>query len=414
MAGLGPFEPAPRLAVAVSGGADSSALALLARDWAAARGGSVLGLVVDHGLRAESATEAALAATRLASRGIAARVLALAAPLAAGTALAERARAARYEALGRACAAAGIPHLLLGHHAADQAETVLMRRLSASGPDGLAGMAALVERPGLRLLRPLLGVPPAALRALLRADGLDWSEDPSNASPTALRSRLRALHGDAGGDGPGTRVLVEGAAAHGAARAAREAETAAFLGRHARLYPEGYAVLAPGVVPAAALAALIGGAAFAPSSAAVAALAASPRPATLGGVRLLAAGKMGPGWLLVREAAAMAAPVAARPGAIWDGRFRLAAGRGDSVRMGPLGDDAAALRDRSHLPAVVARTLPTLRGPQGLVAVPHLCYPSLSACAAWRVLFAPARGAAGAPFVTAAGYGNRPPNGAEK
>ena len=54
MTALGPFEPAPRIAAGVSGGADSMALALLADAWARERGGSLLALIVDHGLRAES------------------------------------------------------------------------------------------------------------------------------------------------------------------------------------------------------------------------------------------------------------------------------------------------------------------------------------------------------------------------
>ena len=58
MALFAPFERRPGLAVAVSGGRDSLALALLARDWVATRGGSLVGLIVDHGLRPESATEA--------------------------------------------------------------------------------------------------------------------------------------------------------------------------------------------------------------------------------------------------------------------------------------------------------------------------------------------------------------------
>ncbi len=116
LAPLGPFEPRVQLAVAVSGGADSTALALLADAWARARGGAVLALIVDHGLRAESAAEAALTMARLAARGIAARVLTLRG-LERGPALAARARAARYAALEAACRAAGVVHLLLGHHA---------------------------------------------------------------------------------------------------------------------------------------------------------------------------------------------------------------------------------------------------------------------------------------------------------
>ena len=70
MAPLGPFEPAPVVAVAVSGGADSLALAVLADRWARARGGRVVALTVDHGLRAGSAAEAARVAEWMAARDI--------------------------------------------------------------------------------------------------------------------------------------------------------------------------------------------------------------------------------------------------------------------------------------------------------------------------------------------------------
>src|SRR4051794_31539408 len=119
MAPLGPFEPAPRIAVAVSGGADSMAAALLARDWARRRGGSVVALVVDHGLRAESAAEAAVTRARLADMGIVAHGLTLEG-LARGPGLAARARLARHAALAEAAAALGVLHLMFGHHAGDQ------------------------------------------------------------------------------------------------------------------------------------------------------------------------------------------------------------------------------------------------------------------------------------------------------
>ncbi len=218
MAPLGPFEPKPRLAVAVSGGADSLALVLLADGWARARGGAALGLIVDHGLRTESGGEAEQARATLASRGIAALVL-RAIGLRHGPALAARARTARYALLRTACAEAGIVHLLMGHHAADQAETVITRALAGSGPAGLAGMAALAEEAGLRLLRPLLCIRPARLRATLAAAGVAWAEDPSNADPAALRSRLRALRRDRDGDGPATAALLGAAEAQGARRA---------------------------------------------------------------------------------------------------------------------------------------------------------------------------------------------------
>src|SRR5690349_18603269 len=73
---LAPFELAPRLAVGVSGGADSMALTLLAQAWAQARGGAVWALTVDHGLRPEAAAEARQVGAWLGARGIEHRILA--------------------------------------------------------------------------------------------------------------------------------------------------------------------------------------------------------------------------------------------------------------------------------------------------------------------------------------------------
>ncbi len=207
MAPFAPFETSPLLAVAVSGGRDSLALTLLSHDWAAERGGRVVGLIVDHGLRAESAGEASATKDTLARHGIESAILGWSgAKPRAG--LQEAARGARYRLLRDECRRRGILHLLLAHHADDQAETVTMRAARQSGPDGLAGMAALVEQPEVRLLRPLLGVSRARLTATLLARGVQWLDDPSNVDPRFERARLRAsgclapagpLDGPAGG-----------------------------------------------------------------------------------------------------------------------------------------------------------------------------------------------------------------------
>lgn len=186
-----PFERAPTLAIAVSGGRDSLALAVLAHDWAIQRGGRIVGLIVDHALRPEAAAEAASTLAALACRGIEGKVLTWAdAKPASG--VQQSARAARYRLLRDECRRRGILHLLLGHQADDQAETVSMRAQRRSGPDGLAGMAALVEQPEVRLLRPLLGIPRSRLTATLVERGVRWLDDPSNADPRFERARLRA------------------------------------------------------------------------------------------------------------------------------------------------------------------------------------------------------------------------------
>jgi tRNA(Ile)-lysidine synthase len=401
MAPLGPFGAAPALAVAASGGADSTALALLAARWAAERGGTLLALVADHGLRPESGVEAVLTLRRLAERGIAGRLLPLR-HLQRGPALAERAREARYAALLQACREAGIVHLLLGHHAADQAETVLMRRLSGSAAAGLAGMAAIRAMADVRLLRPLLDTSPGRLRATLRAAGMAWIEDPSNRDPATLRARLRARCA------PADRSALIEAARHAAlARAGQERELAEILAERAALYPEGFAVLSPGPLPPAALAALlqtVSGSRYAPSLRQVAPLAAAPRPATLGGARLMPAGRRGPGLLILREEAAQSAPVPAEPGALWDGRFRLGLGAKPpaGARLGALGAAASRLRARSPLPAAVLRVLPALWLGEALIAAPHLDYPAPEVWRGLPLWFAPRRPAAGAPWVAQA------------
>ena len=386
------------------------ALALLADAWARERGGSLLALIVDHRLRAGSDAEAREAAARLGERGIAARVLTIEG-LARGPALAERAREARYQILAAACASEGILHLLLGHHAADQAETVLIRALGGSGPAGMAGMAPLIETARLRILRPLLGMPPARLRAILVAAGVAWADDPSNVDPASQRVRLRLLRRDRDGQGPATAALVDAAAASSRWRAHDEQQIAACLADRVVLRPEGFAVLSPGPVAPSVLSTLlqtIAGAPYPAPTEPVTKLAGAPGPATLHGARLLPAGRLGAGLLVVREAAAMAPPVAAAPRAVWDGRFQI----GPSARvvpaatLGPLGDDAVRVRRLSPLPSAVLQTLPAVRRGETLLAVPHLSYPDGEACACFPIVFSPPRPAAAAMFLGANAFGD--------
>lgn len=179
------------VAVAVSGGRDSLALALLAQEWSRARDGRIVGLIVDHALRPESAAEAATTKALLEGHGCEAEILpwSEAKPR---TGLQEAARSARYRLLRESCRRRGVLHLLVAHHADDQSETVAMRAARQSGSDGLAGMSAVVELPEMRLLRPLLGVSRSRLTATLLARGVPWIDDPSNADPRFERARLRA------------------------------------------------------------------------------------------------------------------------------------------------------------------------------------------------------------------------------
>jgi tRNA(Ile)-lysidine synthase len=190
MAHLAPFEPAPNLAVAVSGGRDSMALVLLADAWARAQGGQVYAITVDHGLRPESAAEACSVAQWMQAHAIAHDILPWTSPV-TGAGLEAAARNARYHLLEKMCRERGILHLLVGHHRDDQAETLEMRRQRGSGVVGLAGMAAIREMAHARVLRPLLTVSRERITATLVDRGQDWIEDASNSDLRFERARLR-------------------------------------------------------------------------------------------------------------------------------------------------------------------------------------------------------------------------------
>ncbi|HEV2189792.1 MAG TPA: tRNA lysidine(34) synthetase TilS, partial [Stellaceae bacterium] len=245
LSAVGGFEPHPFIAVAVSGGPDSLALAILADRWARERGGRAVALTVDHRLRPESAEEAALVGCWLATRAIAHVVLVWDGPKPA-TGIQEAARAARYRLLVEWCAAEGCLHLLTAHQREDQAETYLIRQRAGSAGDGLAGIAAVRELVNVRLVRPLLGVPRARLAGLLDAERQPYLRDPSNRNSAFERVRIRD-----GLDSPTVDSAVKAAAVHARRRIERERALAALLARAVVLHPAGFAVVEPAPIVAA-------------------------------------------------------------------------------------------------------------------------------------------------------------------
>lgn len=176
-----------RLGLAVSGGPDSLAMLLMAH---AALPGRIAAATVDHGLRAESAEEAAMVARLCAGLGV--PHMALPVALEPGN-LQSEARTARYAALGGWMEREGLAALATGHHADDQAETLLLRLNRASGVAGLAGVRARGAVPGSRLplLRPLLGFRSAELAEVVAAAGWQAVDDPSNRDDRFDRARIR-------------------------------------------------------------------------------------------------------------------------------------------------------------------------------------------------------------------------------
>jgi tRNA(Ile)-lysidine synthase len=190
---LAPFVRAKSLLIAVSGGPDSTALLVMAAEWAKRRGKTrIEAATVDHGLRPESADEAKAVAALCAGLGVGHRVLQWKG-VKPTSRLQERARDARYRLLVDHAIAIGAEVLMTAHHADDQAETVLFRLLRGSGVAGLRGMDLMTARDGITIARPLIGLKKHDLLAFANARAAPFIDDPSNTDPRFARTRLRAL-----------------------------------------------------------------------------------------------------------------------------------------------------------------------------------------------------------------------------
>lgn len=184
------------VAVAYSGGRDSSALLHATLAAAAALDITVAALHVHHGLMSNA--DAWLSHCERQCRRWAAsghRLVfdhrSLAGKPARGESVEAWARRERYAALREMAAAQGASAVLLAHHRLDQAETFLLQALRGAGVAGLAAMPQAAERDGITWLRPWLNVDPAQIGAYLRRHRIACVEDDSNADPRFARNRLR-------------------------------------------------------------------------------------------------------------------------------------------------------------------------------------------------------------------------------
>ena len=207
--------PRPLVAVAVSGGRDSTALLHCTVRQAQPLGVGVLALHVHHGLMPQA--DGWLRQVRQQSRrwGAAFDSLRLQGAPGRGESVEAWARAGRYRALAEMALAQGCKLVLLAHHRRDQAETWLLQALRGAGVAGLAAMPAQAERGGVVWARPWLQMSPEAIAAYLRRHRLRHAEDPSNADPAFARSRLRQqVWPPLNAAFPDVEIAFAGAAAH--------------------------------------------------------------------------------------------------------------------------------------------------------------------------------------------------------
>lgn len=186
------FENIPSTALAISGGSDSMALALLVQDWARPRNIPITALTVDHGLRPNSRSEAEQVAEWMHHHGIPHHILTWEGEKPTAN-LQAIARNARYRLLTGWCRDNGVSTLMAGHQADDQIETFLLRLMRGSGVQGLAAMRPTTMQDGIQITRPLLRLTRQQLRDYLTARGQPWLDDPSNTNPRFDRVKMRQL-----------------------------------------------------------------------------------------------------------------------------------------------------------------------------------------------------------------------------
>jgi tRNA(Ile)-lysidine synthase len=394
---LGLDAPAPHIAVAVSGGGDSLALTLLLNDWANARGGKILALTVDHGLRDGSAAEAAALNAELKKRGIAHEILNWQGDKPSSH-IQERAREMRYKLLAQKCAEAGFDTLAVAHNAEDRMETFWMRLAHGSGLDGLAGMAASVQKENLRIIRPLLDFSRAELRDVCAAYGATWAEDPSNTNEKFLRPRLRGFEDMLAAEGLTPQRLALTLQKLGDARGALQSVTARALAA-ATHHDAGYVTIAPAAllnehadIQRRMLSQILHAVApqdYRAGHDALEHLRADIARETFNGSTVAGCEIFPSKGVLVfcRELAASAAPAPLQNGMVWDGRFRVsgypvhesltigvAGEAGVSILRKQAAQDAALARVLAPVPAKLLRVFAGIWHGQNLVAVPHLSW----------------------------------------
>lgn len=340
---LAPDTDAP-LAVALSGGGDSVALALMADAWARAHGRRLLVLTVDHRLRPQSASWTQACAGLARRLGADFQALAWEGEKPA-RGLPAAARAARHGLLADAARTAGAAVILMGHTADDLAESAHMRAEGSTTPDAREWSPSPIwpQGRGVFLLRPLLGARRAELRAWLEARGETWIEDPANADPRFARARARTAL-----DGTAPRAPCRPVSPRpGLADLARQTQDLAALVLPRQALREAAPEAARAFVAACALSAA--GTARPPRGERLARLTAAllgaePLVATLAGARVEADAT---GIVWSRGAGEMVrngvGGLEIRPGepAVWDGRYEVHADR--PLQVAPLAGRARRL-----------------------------------------------------------------------
>lgn len=382
-------NPPARIGIAVSGGGDSMALLHL---FHSAFPDRVHVVTVDHGLRPESADEAAGVARFCATRAIAHTTLHWQGPDPSGN-LMDQARRARAALIADWAKSREIADVLLGHTADDQAESFLMNLARAAGLDGLSGLRPDWQDHAVHWHRPLLAIPREALRVYLRQHNVAWIDDPSNDNPRFTRVKARRVMQALAPLGITVDTLTTSLHHLAASRHALNASLAKWAETHVveragglTIATEDFHALAPDLQRRFLMAVILwhNGADHPPRAEQTARLLQAighRRDATLGGLRFCAR----PGQMVISREP-RAAMAAVPYGQIWDHRWQVTGPQLAGLTIAALGPDGLRLCPdwRDHGSRAALLVSPALWQNGQLIAAPLAGKPE-----EWRAELAP-------------------------
>ena len=181
-----------RVAIAISGGPDSTCLLFLLKNSSIVKNVDILALVVNHNMRPEAELECKKTILLLRQANIHYQVLSWRHDIITSN-IQAKARIARYNLLCRYCQINQIRYLFLGHHSDDKAETIMLNILRGTGIKGLLGIRNIREEKKVIILRPLLNCSKQQILDYLNNNNISYIKDRSNISPKFLRAQIRTL-----------------------------------------------------------------------------------------------------------------------------------------------------------------------------------------------------------------------------
>jgi len=380
-----------KIAVAVSGGADSMCLTLLMAEWAKSKDLKTIALTVDHLLRPESTAEAEKVNYWMQQHGIEHYTLSWK-KKAPPANLQDAARQARYKLLLEFCDQNQIQYLALAHNQDDQFETMMQRLAHQSGPSGLAGIPKARSTEHVTICRPLLNYSRSQIIETLHRFNQEWIEDPSNQNSKFTRIKIRQQQDRWSSYGLSKERVLILQQKLAQQRMLMENQVQDFFEQHMTSYPEGYALLNYEhllrldshllELTLIHLLKLVSGRIYPPRQEnlkrAISQIILHKNSTIHSCIMQKWQGKL----LICREAHNME-PTKHFQGletAIWDNRYQIALKNSNELndaRIQALGNNWLELKSNTHLmslPTAVRPTLPSIWLKERLLNVPHLDY----------------------------------------